>query len=107
MERAAAADEPQRRAGLAAALAYEGARVKRWVRSGAARAAGAVFAITLAVYWATMNRTIGFIDRGELAAAAVTFGIPHPTGYPTLMMLAGLVVKLSPLRPVLTLNALG
>ena len=81
--------------------------MRRWVRSGAARAAGAVFAITLAVYWATMNRTIGFIDRGELAAAAVTFGIPHPTGYPTLMMLAGLVVKLSPLRPVLTLNALA
>ena len=75
--------------------------------SPAARSAWAAAAVTLPVYWATMNRTIGFIDRGELAAVAATFGIPHPTGYPTLMLLAGALVRLVPLRPVLVLNALA
>jgi hypothetical protein len=75
-------------------------------RSSAARAAWIASALTLPVYWATMNRTVGFIDRGELAAAAATFGIPHPTGYPTLMLVAGAVTHLLPLRPVLALNAL-
>ncbi len=75
-------------------------------RSPAARAAWGAFALTLPLYWITMNRTIGFIDRGELAATAMTFGIPHPTGYPTLMLVAGAVAHLVPLRPVLVLNAL-
>ena len=75
-------------------------------RSPAARAAWAASALTLPVYWTTMNRTVGFIDRGELSAAAATFGIPHPTGYPTLMLVAGSVTRLVPLRPVLVLNAL-
>jgi hypothetical protein len=70
------------------------------------RAAWSVFALTLPLYWLAMNRTIGFIDRGELAATAVTFGIPHPTGYPTLMLIAGAATRLVPLRPVLVLNAL-
>lgn len=69
------------------------------------RAAWAAFALTLVVYLATMNRTIGFIDRGELAATAYTFGIPHPTGYPTFTVLGWLVSHLVPLRPVLVLNA--
>src|SRR2546425_4153556 len=75
-------------------------------RTPAARAAWGAFALTLPIYWVTMNRTIGFIDQGELAATAVTFGIPHPTGYPTLMLVAGAVTHLVPLRPVLVLNAL-
>jgi len=70
-------------------------------------AAWAAFAATLPIYLLTMNRTIGFIDRGELAAVAWTFGVPHSTGYPTLMLLAGAVAHLVPLRPVLTLNILA
>jgi MFS family permease len=73
-------------------------------RTPAARAACATFGLTLPVYLATMNRTVGFIDRGELAAAACTFGIAHAPGYPTLMLLAGGLARISPLRPVLTLN---
>ena len=76
-------------------------------KAPASRAAWLAVAVTLPVYLATMNRTIGFIDRGELAAVAATFGIPHPTGYPTLMLLAGAIVRLVPLRPVLTLNTLA
>src|SRR6185295_17753870 len=70
-------------------------------------AAWIAFGTTLPVFLATMNRTIGFIDRGELAAVAWTFGIPHSTGYPTLMLLAGAVAHLIPLRPVLVLNGLA
>lgn len=74
-------------------------------RTPAARAAWITFAATLPVYLATMNRTIGFIDRGELAAAACTLGIAHAPGYPTLMLAAGALTHLVPLRPVLVLNA--
>ena len=74
-------------------------------RGQAARlAAAGVFAITAPLYLLTMNRTIGFIDRGELAAVACTLGIAHPTGYPTLTLLGFLVTHLAPLRPVLGLN---
>ena len=69
------------------------------------RAASAAFAVTLVAYLATMNRTVGFIDRGELAATACTLGIPHPTGYPTFTILGWLVSHAVPLRPVLVLNA--
>ena len=76
-------------------------------RLGSAGSAGIAFVIALPVYLATMNRSIGFMDRGELAAAAATWGIPHATGYPTLMLLAGTIVHLAPLRPVLVLNLLA
>lgn len=35
----------------------------------------------------TMLPGVGYIDSGEMAAAAATLGIPHPTGYPLLMIL--------------------
>ncbi len=38
----------------------------------------------------TMLPGVGYIDSGEMAAAAATLGIPHPTGYPLLMMLGKL-----------------
>jgi MFS family permease len=75
-------------------------------RSHGARAAWAVFLAILPIYLATMSRTIGFIDRGELAAVAWTFGIAHAPGYPTLMLLAGALTHLVPVRPLLTLNVL-
>jgi hypothetical protein len=71
------------------------------------RAAVAAAVLTLPIYLLTMNRTIGFMDRGELAAVAVTWGIPHATGYPTLMLLAGALVHLLPFRPVLVLSVLA
>lgn len=63
--------------------------------------------VGLVVYLATMNRTYGFIDKGELAAVATTLGIAHPTGYPTLTLIGHAATRLSPLRPVLTLNILA
>lgn len=39
-----------------------------------------------------------FEDSGELAAAAVSWGVPHPPGYPLLTMLGGLLMRaLAPL----------
>jgi hypothetical protein len=70
-------------------------------------AALAVFALAAPVYLMTMNRTIGFVDRGELAAVATTLGIAHPTGYPTLTLLGHLATRLTPAPPVLALNALA
>lgn len=55
----------------------------------------------------TMNRTFGFIDSGEMAAAGSTLGIPHPTGYPLLMILGNTAALLLPFREVLALNILA
>jgi len=76
-------------------------------RTPRAVAAWVAFALALALFLATMNRTVGFGDRGELAATAYGFGVPHPTGYPTLMLLAGAVARLAPFSPILALNALA
>lgn len=47
--------------------------------------------LLLAVYY-ILNRFpgLGFIDSGELALAALVYGIPHPTGYPLYITLAHL-----------------
>ena len=42
-----------------------------------------------AIYAITLAPSLGFVDSGELAAAAYRFGIPHPTGYPLFVWLAG------------------
>lgn len=69
----------------------------------AALASGTVL---LVVYLLTMNRTLGFIDKGELATVASTLGVAHPTGYPT-FTLVGHLFTLLPLRPILSLNILS
>jgi|WetSurMetagenome_2_1015567.scaffolds.fasta_scaffold49591_1 hypothetical protein len=55
-----------------------------------------VFVVLLAVYQATMLRTVVDIDSGELVAAVHVQGIPHPTGYP-LWLLLGRLFDLLPL----------
>ncbi|HEX2612676.1 MAG TPA: DUF2723 domain-containing protein, partial [Fibrobacteria bacterium] len=55
---------------------------------------GLVFAAAFAAYFATLAPSIGFIDAGELAAAAHSLGVTHPTGYPLFTMLASLFAKL-------------
>ena len=52
-----------------------------------ARVAAAVALLAALLYLVTMNRTFGFIDKGELVAVASTLGIAHPTGYPTIMLI--------------------
>src|SRR5580765_3186371 len=66
-----------------------------------------VFGAAASIYLLTMSRSVGFIDRGELAAVATTLGIAHPTGYPTITMLGHLVTRLWPWRPLMALNVLA
>lgn len=70
-------------------------------------AAAAAFAGALLVYLATLAPSIGFIDAGELAAAAYRFGIPHPSGYPLFVLISGAWSRAVPMRPVLALNVLS
>src|SRR6185369_6826233 len=63
--------------------------------------------LAFAAYLATLNRTFGYVDEGELAAVAATLGIAHPTGYPLVTLIGRVVVALVPLRPVLALNLLA
>lgn len=54
--------------------------------------------IAFAVYALTMTRTVTWLhngaDSGDLVAAAFTFGVPHPPGYPLYTMLAALFARL-------------
>ncbi len=88
----------------AIAPAAEGRDVRVWQRI---LAVAAVFAASAAVGIATMSRSVGLMDYGELAAVATTLGIAHPTGYPTFTLLGHFVTRLIPLRPLLALNLLA
>jgi hypothetical protein len=62
----------------------------------------------LVVYVATLAPTIGFGDSPELSAAARALGVPHPTGYPLLMLLGHGFSALVPWGdPAWRLNLLG
>lgn len=55
-----------------------------------------VFLVSFIVYMMTLAPGVGFIDAGELAVAASTLGIAHPTGYP-LFILIGHLFTLFPI----------
>jgi hypothetical protein len=65
----------------------------------------------LAVYVFTLSPGITWrhdgADSGELVAAALTGGVPHPPGYPTYMLLAGLFARLPIGEPALGVNLLS
>lgn len=50
--------------------------------------------LCLVIYVLTLYPAVGFMDSGELAAAAYIFGIPHPTGYPLFLTLGYIVTHL-------------
>ncbi len=61
--------------------------------------------VSFGIYAATLARTVGFIDSGELAWGSATLGIPHPTGYPLYTLLTRLFVLAFPnLSPVVAIN---
>src|SRR3989344_9150454 len=47
-----------------------------------------VLLFVLVVYLLTFPKDIGFGDSGTLAAAAVSWGIPHPPGFPSYVLIA-------------------
>lgn len=65
---------------------------------------GLAYGRTLApgVTWAN-----GGYDSGDLIAAVVTGGVPHPSGYPTYLLLAGLLQWLPLADPALKVNLLS
>ena len=73
--------------------------------------AGVVFILALAAYGATLAPSITWqhdgADSGDLATAAWVGGVPHPPGYPTYMLLAGLFARLSPAEPARGVNWLS
>jgi tetratricopeptide (TPR) repeat protein len=54
------------------------------------------FLIALVTYWLTVMPNIGLNDDGEMATAALHFGVMHPSGYPLWTILAGLFSHLLP-----------
>jgi hypothetical protein len=64
----------------------------------------AAYALTLApgVTWANHG-----LDSGELIAAAITGGIPHPTGYPAYVLLARVALLLPALDPAVVVTLLS
>ncbi len=74
-------------------------------RRDVATAGAAAFAALL-VYTLTLAPTVTGEDAGELAAAAYTLGIPHPTGYPLWCLLAKLAIKAVPAGEVVWRAAL-
>jgi tetratricopeptide (TPR) repeat protein len=54
------------------------------------------FLVALVTYWSTVMPNIGLNDDGEMATAALHFGVMHPSGYPLWTILAGLWSHLIP-----------
>jgi len=70
-------------------------------------AAAGTAVLSFIVYLLPLAPTVGFIDSGELAAVAHTFGIAHPTGYPLYSIVAGLWAKLPIGDGIYRLNVLS
>jgi hypothetical protein len=73
--------------------------------------AAAVFVLALGVYLGTLAPGITWrhsgSDSGELVAAALIGGVPHPPGYPTYMLLASAFARLPFAEPALGVNLLS
>lgn len=80
-------------------------RVKGW---GPATLAGLV---ALGIYIRTLAPTISWAhasgDGGDLITAVYTGGVPHPTGYPTYLLLGSLLTALLPGDPAYRLNLMS
>ena len=50
----------------------------------------AIFLISFVIYIFTLSPTVSFTDNGELAGAAYSLGVGHPSGYPLLSIIGHL-----------------
>jgi len=86
----------------------EGRRAGRHDRYALLLAAGPCSLVALGAYLVTLAPSVSakpdVSDSGELAAAAYTFGVAHPTGYPLYMLLGGAVSHLPLGEPAHALN---
>ncbi|MEW6481569.1 MAG: DUF2723 domain-containing protein [bacterium] len=53
-----------------------------------------VFFVSFGVYLKTVASTITFGDSGDFISSGYTLGLPHPTGYPTYILLSHLITYL-------------
>lgn len=65
-----------------------------------------LFALSLALYGATLCRTVYWYDSAEYTTAAYTLGVPHPPGYPLYTLIAHLFTRL-PLPVATSVNLLS
>jgi len=64
-----------------------------------------IIVISFCVYLATMCRSVGFTDSGELATVVCTLGIAHPTGYPLFTLLGRCWIMIpSAMEEIIQLN---
>lgn len=68
-----------------------------------------LFSGTLAVYWGTAAPGLVLGDTGVFQVSAVTLGVPHPTGYPLLMLVGHVTAGLTanPAFGITLLSLLG
>jgi len=82
-------------------LAHPALGSASWRRIGDKLWSPAVFLAAAAVYGLTLPRTLTWqhdsADGGDLIAAAATLSVPHPSGYPTYILLARLFLLALPL----------
>ena len=95
---------PQRGTPAAQATSDPAAMRSAWPALIAGGLAFALYARTLApgLTWAHNGA-----DGGDLLTAALTRGVPHPTGYPTYVMLLATAVRMTPGEPALGGNWLS
>ena len=55
-----------------------------------------LFLLVFFVYFRTLCPTLYFGNSGDLGAAIAVWGVPHPTGYPTYIILNKLLTTLIP-----------
>lgn len=66
------------------------------------------FIFVLGLYILTLNPTVTFTDNGELAGAAYSLGVGHPSGYPLFTLLGYFWLKIPlPWTPIYQLNILS
>ncbi len=76
--------------------------MKRGVVRNRASTACAVLALTVPffVYVCSLMPSFGFGDIGEMQTVPYIFGVPHPTGFPTFVIIAGVFAHLFPIGNV-------
>jgi hypothetical protein len=55
-----------------------------------------LFFITLAVYIRNLSPGVYGGDSGDILTAAITWGVPHPSGYPLITLLGAIFIKFLP-----------
>ncbi|MFC1854217.1 DUF2723 domain-containing protein, partial [candidate division CSSED10-310 bacterium] len=64
-----------------------------------------ILLILIFIYYSTLCPTVYWYDSAELTVVSDQIGIPHPTGYPTYLIMAKYFSLFTPSEPALGINA--